>query len=130
MKLEQEQQYEIAMSEENELMITIRKRDGEAKDAVILYDGGEHALFYRDPERTIVLDYIHPQVRELLKKASQVMMAEKDESGEIANAYEVGTKIVKKLPLSRKDIITLPEGQEPNYPEPDPAAADGQTGES
>ena len=118
MKLEQEQQYEIAMSEDEELMISIKKREGGPKDAVILYDGGEHALFYRDPERTIVLDYIHPQARELLKKASQVIVGERDAQGEIENAYEVGIKIVKKLPLTKKDIITLPEGQAPAYPEP------------
>ncbi len=119
MKLEQEQQYEIALSEENELMITIKQRDGEPTQSLVLYDGGEHALFYRDAERTIVLDYIHPQVRELLKKASKVIIAEVDAAKEIQNAYEVDIKMVKKVPLSKEDLITLPDGQEPNYPDPD-----------
>lgn len=120
MKLEQEQRYEIALSEDDELMISIRQREGEPEEsAVLLYDNGEHALFYRNSELTIVLDYIHPQVRELLAKADHVVIAEVDDKKEIKNAYEVSVKMVKKLPLSKEDLITLPEGQEPEYPEPE-----------
>jgi hypothetical protein len=119
MKLEQEQQYEIALSEENELMISIKERSGEPENSIIIYDGKDHALFYRDSGLTIVLDYIHPQVRDMLKAAKQVIIAEVDGAKEIKNAYEVPVKIVKSVPISKEDIVTLPEGQEPQYPDPE-----------
>ena len=46
---EQEGSYDIFMSdEEDEFYIIIRHRDGEPEQPKIIYDGKEHAVFYRN----------------------------------------------------------------------------------
>lgn len=111
--MEQEKLYDIYMNDEGEILIAIKVRDGEPVDPKIIYDGQDLAVFYRDPEHTIALDYIHPQVRVPLTKVSSLVIAEldKDKDGgkpkeeqEPVREYEVAVKILPRLPVTTKDL--------------------------
>ena len=118
-KLEQEQEYDIMKDDKDHLIIAIKEREGEPSQPKILYDGGPHALLYRNPELTIVLDYIHPGVREMFSEAKEVTLIENNFKKEEVRSYAVPIRCVPKIPLSDNSIDTLPEGQEEQYPDPE-----------
>ena len=101
--LKQEKAYHILQNDADELLITIIPRDVEPKDPEIIYDGKDHALLYRDPKHTIVLDFIHKDAQPLLKKAKKVLLAEFNPSGSVEHEYEVPVYI-GKVPLPEEFI--------------------------
>ena len=116
-KPEQESFYEVHVNKDDELMISIHARDSEPSSPVILYDGGAHALLYRTPDSVVLLDFLHPAVRECLKAAKSVLMAEVRQ-GDVFREYAVPCRFVKNLPLDlsavkpmldRKDAAKLDE---------------------
>ena len=42
----------------------------------IVYDGGEHALFYKTPTQVYILDYLNDVARAALKEQSSVLLFE------------------------------------------------------
>ena len=90
---------------DGELVFCIKAREGSPVQPQILFNGEEHALFYRTADQMIVLDYIHPEVRPLLDKLSSVLVAEilepsdDKETGEIVREYMASVRHVSKLPL-------------------------------
>ena len=101
---EQEDFYEAFLNKHNEIMFAIAFRESPPEDAKIIYDGGEHALFYRSPDKTIILDYIHPEIREPLKNSSNVLISEVT-SFKVEREYDVPVKIVKQLPLDKEAVL-------------------------
>lgn len=100
--LEQEELYDILTNDKGDVLIAIRSRAGEPDRPQIVYDGGEHALLYRNKGLTVALDYIHPDVRETLASASSVTVAELDDdpnADEPQREYAVPVKRTKTLPL-------------------------------
>ena len=62
----------------------------------IIYDGRDHAIFLRNSEQKIILDYIHPEIRDKLRKAfphAQVIIHQ-DPSG--IKETRLDDKLVKK----------------------------------
>jgi len=51
---------------------------GEPSDAVLLYNGNEHAILVRNDQQKILCDKIHPQIRDALYAESKVIIKEKD----------------------------------------------------
>ena len=101
-KPEQEFSYNILQNDAGEMMIAIKARDGEPVKPIIVYDGKEHALLYRDPGHTIILDYIHPDARPLIAIANEIMIAEF--SGENwKRDYTVPVRMVKMIPLAKEN---------------------------
>ncbi|MDR1581236.1 MAG: hypothetical protein LBS35_12845, partial [Synergistaceae bacterium] len=83
------------------------EKDGEAKKPTIIYDGGPHAILYRNKEQTVLLDYLDEQAREPLTKIKQVLVAEFKEDGEtFVREYDVPVKQMKQLPLPSEGIMT------------------------
>ena len=105
-KPEQESFYEVHVNKNNDLMISIHARDVDPASPLVLYDGGEHALLYRAPESTVVLDYLHPEVRRLLQNAKSVLIAEVKEA-KVVREYPVSCRLVKNLPLDKKTLKPL-----------------------
>ncbi len=105
-KTEQESFYEIHLNKYDELMISLRTREPEPKSAVLIYDGGDHALLYRTPESSVLLDFIHPDVRPYLLKAKQVLIAETKDY-RIVREYTVSCRRVKSLPLDNAIVKPL-----------------------
>lgn len=92
-----ESYYDILENEDNQLLIAIKARDSQPDSPSIIYDGNDHALFYRDSTLAIVLDYIHPEVRQIFKEAQEVLIAEFVDSS-IIREYLVPVKQVNKVP--------------------------------
>ena len=44
----------------------------------VLYDGGQHAVLWRNPDEAIILDYIPDQMRAKMKDANTIAVAEFD----------------------------------------------------
>ncbi len=95
----QEGRYDVLVNNNGELLIAIKKKEGEPASSRILYDGNEHALFYRNATETIILDYIHPDAKEHLTKASKVIIVE-FENDDIIREYEVPVQHVKQVPIA------------------------------
>ncbi len=96
--LETEDFYDIIKSAEGELLFSIKARQGGPERPKVIYGGGEHALFYRSSNQTIVLDYVHPAVRDTLRGIKSVLMVE-FYGDTIIREYNVPVRQVTKLPL-------------------------------
>ena len=96
--VEQEKKFDILRNPVGDLLIVIRARIDSEEKPTIIYDGGEHALLYRNENNTIVLDYIHPMVRENLTKSASVLVVEA-QGNAVIREYFVHVKVVKKIPL-------------------------------
>ncbi|MDD4519354.1 MAG: hypothetical protein EOM53_02155 [Alphaproteobacteria bacterium] len=96
--VEVENKYNILKNAEGQLLIAIKARMGGSERPKILYDGQEHALLYRSVDQTVILDYIHPQVREAFMNIKDVLVVElRDE--DIVREYVVPVRRVTKLPV-------------------------------
>ena len=102
-KYETEDKYYIAESTEGELYVYISaKKDSPIKPQIV-YDGYDHALFIRSPEESIILDYINPDARDKLRKATNVIVVE-TLLETIKDAYIADMNIVEKIPLDWSQI--------------------------
>ena len=97
-QIEQEIRYDILKNQEGEMLIKIRARMDDAKNPMIVYDGKEHAVLYRNEGNVIVLDYIHQQARSSLSDAKRVLVVEAQD-GAIIREYRAGVQQVKQVPL-------------------------------
>jgi len=109
-KTEQESFYEIHLNKYNELMISLRARTPDPRSAVLIYDGGNHALLYRTPESSVLLDFIHPDVRPYLLKADQVLIAE-TQNYQVVREYTAVCRRVKNLPVDNASVKPLLDEQ-------------------
>ena len=87
-------------------MISMHAREGEPNSPVLIYDGGDHALLYRTPQSSVLLDFIHPEVRPYLLKANQVLIAE-TKNYQVTREYTAVCKRVKNLPIDENGIKPL-----------------------
>ena len=103
--VETEAFYDILVNAEGELLFCLKAREGSPDRPQILFNGKDHALFYRTANQMVVLDYIHPEVCPLLKEVSSVLVAEfSDATPEnptkgIVREYTASVRHVSKLPL-------------------------------
>ncbi len=96
--IEQETKYDILRNAAGDLLFIIKARLTSEEKPTIIYDGGEHAMLYRNTTNTIILDYINPNVRKNLENAKKVLIVEA-QGASIIREYFSGVKIMKKLPL-------------------------------
>lgn len=103
--VETEAYYDILANSEGELLFCLKAREGSPDRPQILFNGKDHALFYRTADQMIVLDYIHPEVSPLLGEASSVLVAEFSDATPdnptkgIVREYTASVRHVSKLPL-------------------------------
>lgn len=98
--MEHEQDYQIIQTEEGVLVFVIEKRKGEPVNPRIIYDGGNHATLYRQPNEVTLLDYLNPDVLEELKKSEFVIITEIDiKKNKVVRDYKVRVRIVKNNPF-------------------------------
>ncbi len=95
--MEREDNFNILKNGVGNLMILIRARLGGVKSPYIVYDGGQEALLYRTENKPIILDYIHPAIREDLKKKKDVLVVETNE-GAVIREYISSIQLVPALP--------------------------------
>lgn len=97
--VEDEEFYDILQNAVGALLISIRSRIGQPIDPRIVYDGGEHAMFYRNPGLTTRLDFVHLDARQPLKNAESILMVE-FEKDEVIREYDVPVFEISELPDS------------------------------
>ena len=71
-----EEFYDVLQNSAGNIMFCIQTRDGEPVQPEILYSGGKNALYRRRPDQFILLDDVHPDAREALRNAQEVLIAE------------------------------------------------------
>ena len=100
--------YAVFVNADEEVMIAIGKKDKEPLSPKIVYDGGEHAIFYHRPDDTLIIDYIDEEARPFIKKSAQVLIAEfaNPNDEEPQSCYPVPLKIVPRMP-EIKDMVDL-----------------------
>jgi hypothetical protein len=102
-KVVQENFYEAFLNDDDEIMFAIASRESEPEKPQLIYDGGEHAILYRNKGNTIVMDFLHPDIRPYLSKAQTILISEVNET-EVVREYEVFKKQVKNIPLSENSV--------------------------
>lgn len=98
-----ENKFVVAEGEEGELYIFIEAKKNLPERPKVIYDGKDHAVFLRSPNEKIILDYIHPEVREKLRQAPAVIMVETILEN-IKDSYLAEMQIVDNIPLDWKKI--------------------------
>lgn len=99
MSLTQECSYCVFPSEEGIYVVAVSSRPTDPFNPVVLYDGGEHALLFRNAEDVIVLDYLNPALQTPLFEAKQVEVAEVDpQTHALGRHYSATVKQIKHLP--------------------------------
>ena len=96
--VEQEKKYNVLKNAAGDLMILIRARMNDALNPRVVYNGGKHALLYRNDENVIVLDFIHPSIRQDLNNASRILIVEAYD-GSIVREYVSDVRHLKELPI-------------------------------
>ncbi len=97
-KVSKENSYLIAEGEGGELYIFLEAKHDTPDSPKIIYDGNDHAIFVRNQEQNIILDYVHPEVRDKLRKAYEVIVVETILEN-IKDSYYVDIQHVDKIPL-------------------------------
>ena len=97
--VETEAYYDILANADGELLFCLKAREGSPDRPQILFNGENHALFYRTADQMIVLDYIHPDVIPLLKEVSSVLVSGENPMKGIVREYTAAVRHVSKLPL-------------------------------
>ncbi len=98
-----EKKYTIAEGTAGELYFFISAKRNNPINPQIVYDGQDHAILVRSPDDKIILDYINPQVRDKLRKASQVIVVESIMDN-IKDSYCTIMHMVDKIPLDWSKI--------------------------
>lgn len=107
----QEKSYTVAEMKNGEMVVVIEFRGASPENPVIFYDGGHHALFHRSHEISVILDYLHPEVRQKLKDRSDITVLEV-ENDVVMVGYNVPVRMKSKLPINDDSIETLGEEEE------------------
>lgn len=93
----------FAEGSEGELYVYLSAKKDTPKTPKIIYDGRDHAIFLRNPEQKIILDYINPEVRDKLRKAREVVVVETLFEN-IKECYIADMNMVDNIPLDWRKI--------------------------
>ncbi|MFV0627312.1 MAG: hypothetical protein ACK5N8_08195 [Alphaproteobacteria bacterium] len=94
-------EYEIITTQEGALVFAIKPCGDEPDFPILIYDGGNHATFYRTSDDVMLLDYISFEVQNQLKKSKFILVTEIDNNkGEIIRDYKARVKIFKSNPFT------------------------------
>lgn len=98
-----EDSFMIAEGSGDKLYIFMKAKKDTPEEPRIIYDGKDHAIFLRNSEQRIILDYIHPEVRERLRQSVEVMVVETILDN-IKETYPVGMQMVENIPVDWSKI--------------------------
>lgn len=96
--VEQEKNFNILKNPAGDLMILIRARLDDAAQPKIIYDGGNHALLYRNDGNTVILDFINPSVRADLGRVMALLVVEAHD-GSVIREYMAEVKHMREIPM-------------------------------
>ena len=113
--------FDFIINEEDEVMLLLYAREGEAKDAVIEIDAGNRsAVLYRNEEDGVVIDRIPDDAFDSLQDADSLMVCELSRKGKRTSKSSALTK-----PISFFNPRTAVSGSDdcpavPRQDQPDP----------
>ena len=93
-----EKSFYVAEGEEGELYIFLKAKNDTPQSPKIIYDGKDHAIFLRNNSQKIILDYIHPDIRDKLRKSPQVVIVETILEN-IKDSYVANMQLVENIPV-------------------------------
>lgn len=93
-----EKKFVVAEGDRGELYIFLSAKSDLPAAPQIIYDGNDHAIFLRNKEQKIILDYIHPSIREKLRNSREVVIVETIMEN-IKDSYFADIKVVNKIPV-------------------------------
>ena len=93
-----EKKFMVAEGEEGEIYIFIEAKKDSPNTPLVVYDGKDHAIFHRNEEQNIILDYIHPSIREHLRHAPEVIIVEMIFEN-VKDCYAAKMQYVEKVPV-------------------------------
>ncbi len=93
-----EKKFVVAEGDGGELYIFITAKSNKPSSPQIIYDGRDHAVFLRNNDQKIILDYIHPDVREKLSRSKEVVIVETLLEN-IKESYFADLKVVEQIPV-------------------------------
>ncbi|MDD4556657.1 MAG: hypothetical protein PHE89_04960 [Alphaproteobacteria bacterium] len=94
-------EYEIVTTQEGALVFAIKSCGNEPDMPILIYDGGNHATFYRTSDDVMLLDYISSEVQNQLKKSKFILVAEIDYKKDVViRDYKVRVKVFKENPFT------------------------------
>ena len=103
----QEKEFDAYIGNNGMVVFAIEAKEGEPIEPHIKYSGGDHALLYRsnNPNDVVVLDYLHPEIKQKMSQSLEVFVAEIDYDDEqIVHEYIAKVEQVFQMPQ-----ITLEE---------------------
>lgn len=120
--IEQESMYDVLRNSSGGFLFLIKARSEEGSHPYIVYDGGDHALFYRSPSHIVVLDYIHPKIRKDLARPQKVLIVEildpQMQKGKNETTNTIGVEgnkpsIIREydVPVTVVERLTMPENK-------------------
>lgn len=93
-----EKKFIVAEGNSGELYIFISAKKENPLSPQIIYDGFDHAIFLRNGNQKIILDYIHPDIREKIRHSPEVVIVETIMDN-IKDSYFANVKMVEKIPV-------------------------------
>lgn len=97
--MEKQDFFEVIENKYGELAIFIDARDGNPHEPLLQFDGKKTALLYRDERRSIILDNIDSETRDVLAESEVVMIVELH--GEVVErVYAVAVENVEDVVLN------------------------------
>jgi hypothetical protein len=102
--------YEIRTNEYGRLCFVLFPPDGgypgKPENPQLIYDGGEHAILYKNKKTSVILDYINPAIRKKLLGEPKVLIAEYSRREDKAAAdYAAEVVAVKKIPDVSEGLV-------------------------
>ena len=94
-----EKKYVVAEGDDGDLYIFISAKPKEPYMPQVIYDGKDHAIFLKNDEQKVILDYIHPDIRKKLTQVKEVVIVE-TLLDNIKDSYFADMKIVDQIPIN------------------------------
>ena len=94
-----EKKFVVAEGDDGDLYIFISAKPQSPYMPQVIYDGKDHAIFLKNDDQKVILDYIHPDVRQKLTKAKEVVIVE-TLLDNIKDSYFAEMKVVDKIPIN------------------------------
>lgn len=95
-----EDAYVVLPTTEDEVVFALSIEEDEPEDPKILYDNGDHALFFHSPKNVVILDFLHEDVQRKLEFLDRAFVVEIDyKIKKLQRNYEVPVEIVSAYPF-------------------------------
>ena len=99
--MQHEEEYEVLLSDEQIPVFILKHKELTPNSPFILYDGGQHATFYRSKNEVILFDFLPKEIHNIMKEAKFAIILEMNtEQNDVVLDYKVNIKIVKNNPLT------------------------------